>query len=75
MNGPDAVAPALFQLATQLQAPTSLADLGLELDAIEVVAKTVVGAPVTNPRDFTEEDVSYLVRQAYLGKEPLRERN
>ena len=75
VNGPDAVAPALFQLATQLQAPTSLADLGLELDAIEVVAKTVVGAPVTNPRDFTEEDVSYLVRQAYLGKEPLRERN
>jgi maleylacetate reductase len=75
VNGPDGVAPAVFQLATQLQAPTSLADLGLELDAIEVVAKTVVGAPVANPRHFTEEDVSYLVRQAYLGKEPLRERN
>ena len=75
VNEPGAVGPALFQLATRLQAPTSLADLGLELDAIEVVAKTVVGTPVTNPRDFTEDDVSYLVRQAYLGKEPLRERN
>ena len=56
----------MFELATQLKAPTSLADLGFELDAIEVVAKTVAGAPVANPRDFTEEDVSYLVRQAYL---------
>jgi maleylacetate reductase len=75
LSGPDAVGPGLFELATQLNAPTSLADLGLELNAVEVVAKTVVGAPVSNPRDFTEKDVAYLVRRAYSGKEPLRERN
>jgi maleylacetate reductase len=70
VDGPAAVAPALFQLAAQLKAPTSLADLGLGLDAIEWVAKTVAGAPVANPRAFTEEDVSYLVRQAYSDNEP-----
>jgi maleylacetate reductase len=72
VDGPGAVAPALFRLAAQLQAPTSLADLGLRPDAIAGVAKTVAGAPVANPRPFTEEDVSYLVQQAYVDKGPLR---
>jgi maleylacetate reductase len=72
--GPEAVGPALFELATQLEAPTSLADLGLGSDAIEVVGQTVAGAPVSNPRDFTEEDVCYLVRQAHMGSKPQRER-
>ena len=75
VSGPEAVAPALFELATQLHAPTSLADLGLELNAAEMVAKIVAGDPAANPREFTEEDVSYLVRRAYLGEEPLQERN
>jgi alcohol dehydrogenase class IV len=71
VSGPEAVGVALFELATQLEAPTALADLGIEPDAIDVVAKTVAGEGVANPRDFTEEDVSYLLRQAYLGKQPL----
>jgi maleylacetate reductase len=77
--GPDAVAPELFDLATRLQAPTSLSQLGLEFDAIEAIAEIVARragtAPVRNPRDFTEEDVSYLLLQAYSGKRPLSERN
>jgi maleylacetate reductase len=75
---PGAVASAVFDLASQLRAPTSLSGLGLTPDAIEAVAKIVVPragtAPVRNPRDFTEEDVSYLLLQAYLGKRPLPER-
>jgi maleylacetate reductase len=74
-TGPEEVGPALFELATQLKAPTSLADLGLKLEAIDVVAHVVAGAPVSNPRAFTEEDVRYLLQQAYLGKRPLPERN
>jgi hypothetical protein len=35
----------------------------------------VAGAPVSNPRAITEEDVRYLVQQAYLGKRPPPERN
>jgi maleylacetate reductase len=69
-RGPEAVGPALFELATLLEAPTSLADLGLKSGAIEVVGKIVAGAPVSNPRDFTEEDVCYVVRQAYMGSKP-----
>lgn len=72
--GSEAVGPALFELATQLGAPTSLADLGLKSDAIEAIGQTVAGAPVSNPRNFTEEDVCYLVRQAYTGSKPQRER-
>ena len=75
LSGPEAVGPTLFELATRLEAPTSLADLGFELEAIDAVARTVAGAPVSNPRAFTEEDVCYLVQQAYLGKRPLPERN
>ena len=75
LGGPEQVGPALFELGAQLQAPSSLAELGFEPDAIDMVAKIVTAAPVSNPREFAEEDVSYLVRQAYLGKEPLPERN
>jgi maleylacetate reductase len=75
VSGPEAVAPALFEHATKLNAPTSLAHIGLTPDAIEVVAKIVAAAPVANPRDFTEEDVRYLMRRAFLGEEPLQERN
>jgi maleylacetate reductase len=79
VSEPGAVAPAVFDLATQLAAPTALSDLGLEPDAIEVVAKIVAPragtAPVSNPRDFAEEDVRYLLLQAYLGKRPHAERN
>jgi maleylacetate reductase len=79
VSEPAAVAPAMFDLATQLGAPTSLSKLGLEPDAIEAVAKIVAPragtAPVSNPRDFAEEDVMYLLLQAYLGKRPQAERN
>ena len=68
VDGPEAVAPALFELATQLKAPTSLADLGLELDAIEGSPRPSPEprspTPGTSPRRMS----SYLVRQAYLGK-------
>jgi alcohol dehydrogenase class IV len=74
-TGPEEVGAALFELATQLKAPTSLADLGLKLEAIDVAANVVAGAPVSNPRAFTEEDVRYLLQQAYLGKRPRPERN
>jgi hypothetical protein len=35
----------------------------------------VAGAPVSNPRAITEEDVRYMLQQAYLGTRPLPERN
>ena len=70
VRGPEAVGPALFDLATQLEAPTSLADLGLEASAIDVVGETVSAAPISNPRTFAEHDLGYLLRQAYVGNRP-----
>ena len=75
VSGPEAVGPALFELAAQLQAPTSLAELGLDWDAIPVVAKVIGATPISNPRDYTEQDVRSLVEQAYLGNKPPPERN
>jgi alcohol dehydrogenase class IV len=72
---PDAVGPALFELAARLQAPTSLAELGLDHDAIPEVAKIIAADPVASPRDYTEENVVVLVEQAYRGMKPMPERN
>lgn len=72
LGGPDEVGPAVFELATQLHVPTSLAELGLDHDAISEVAKIIGAAPVSNPRDYTEEQVVLLLEQAYLGIKPKR---
>ena len=37
----------MFDLATQIKAPTSLADLGLEAGAIEAVGEAVSAAPIS----------------------------
>lgn len=68
--GPDRVGPALFDLATRLAAPTSLAGLGLAPEAIEQVAATVAASPVVNPRPATEADLVRLLRDAHAGKQP-----
>ena len=41
----------------------------------KIVAPRPGTAPVSNPRNFAEEDVRYLLLQAYLGKRPHAERN
>ena len=75
VGGPEEVGPALFELATQLHAPTSLAELGLDHDSIPAVAKIIAASPVPNPRDYSEENVVVLIEQAYLGTKPMPERN
>ena len=65
----------MAELATQLRAPTSLAELGLDHDSIPGVAKIIGASPVSNPRDYTEENVVGLMEQAYLGTKPMPERN
>ncbi|MDQ4093863.1 MAG: maleylacetate reductase [Actinomycetota bacterium] len=64
------VGAALFDLATEIDAPTSLARLGLTDDAIDPVAETVVGAGVVNPRPVTGSDLVLLLRNAYAGTRP-----
>ena len=66
----DRVGPALFDLATRLGAPTSLAALGLGEDAIGEVAATVAAADVDNPRPVTEPELVRLLQNAYAGTHP-----
>jgi hypothetical protein len=54
----------------QIDAPTSLAALGLPRDAIDAVAETVAGTGVVSPRPVTESDVVLLLRSAYAGTLP-----
>jgi hypothetical protein len=47
-----------------------LADLGLEAGVIEAVGETVSAAPSSNPQTFTQQDLDYLLGQAYIGDRP-----
>jgi maleylacetate reductase len=70
LSGPDAVAPALFGLARELGAPTSLAQLGLDYDELGAVDWVAEVGGVANPRAFVQADLRQLVQRAYLGEEP-----
>jgi hypothetical protein len=47
-----------------------VADLGLETGVIEAVGETVSAPPNLDPRTFTQQDLDYLLRQAYVGNGP-----
>jgi hypothetical protein len=47
-----------------------LADLGLEAGVIGAVGETVSAAPSSNPQTFTQQDLDYLLGQAYKGDRP-----
>jgi maleylacetate reductase len=66
----EAVPPALFGLARQLGAPTSLASLGLDAGALGAVDWTAAVGTVANPRAFAETDLTHLVERTCRGEEP-----
>jgi maleylacetate reductase len=70
VDGPSAVARALFDLAERLGAPTSLAALGLRADAVDDVAAAVAAADVPNPRAFDAADLRRLLADARDGRRP-----
>ncbi len=65
VRGPWAVRLALFDLATQIKTPTSLADLGLEAGAIEAVGNTVSAAPISNPQTLPSK-ISITYRGSHM---------
>lgn len=70
VEGPDAVAPGLFDLAAGLGAPTSLAELGWGLDSVSDVVEAALAAPVTHPRELSGSELDRLLRRAYAGSRP-----
>lgn len=62
----------LYDLATGVEAPTSLAALGMPEDGIDEVAALAVGAVGdSNPRAVDESDLRGLLRRAFQGGRPV----
>jgi alcohol dehydrogenase class IV len=65
-------AAALFDLAAEIGAPTSLAALGLPAGALAEAAERIVGETgASNPRPVDRESVLRMLEQAYRGARPL----
>jgi maleylacetate reductase len=67
--GPDP-GGALWDLATKLGAPRSLAALGLPASGIAEVVRQATASPYANPRPATADDLTRLVGAAHRGERP-----
>jgi maleylacetate reductase len=67
-------ARALWDLAGRLEAPRSLAKLGMREADIESIAERVVADPYANPAPITREGVVQLLRYAWTGRAPATDR-
>lgn len=70
-TGSDDPAARLQELARELGAPTSLAQLGMPEDGIAEVVRQAIGIPYANPREVTAEALTDLLSRAHTGT-PLR---
>jgi maleylacetate reductase len=68
--GAQDVPRALWELAGRLDAPRTLAGLGLRESDVAVAAAQVTAEPYANPRPVTADGVRGVVRAAYEGREP-----
>ncbi len=68
--GRDDPARALFDLAAQLGAPTSLAALGMPAEGIERAADLATQNPYWNPRPIERAAITELLQHAYNGQAP-----
>lgn len=69
LGAPDAPA-ALFDLAVEIGAPTSLAQLGMREEDLDRAAQLAADTPPWNPRAVTVQDVRALLEDAFLGHRP-----
>jgi alcohol dehydrogenase class IV len=63
-------ASGLFDLAAEIGAPTSLAELGLARGDLEEAARQAAEPPPWNPRAVELEDVIRLLENAFHGRRP-----
>ena len=68
--GSDDPAGAVWDLASSLKSPTSLAVLGFPADAIDAVAESVSATPPVNPRPISFEGVREILHAALEGIRP-----
>lgn len=68
--GADDAAQGLFDLAASLDAPMSLAAIGMPEDGLDRAADIAVSAPYWNPRAFDRAGIRALLADAYAGRRP-----
>ena len=68
--GASSAAAGLFDLARTLNAPASLAELGLKGDDIGPAVAMAVASPYPNPAPLTREGLHALLEAAFHGREP-----
>lgn len=68
--GTQTAASGLFELAQTLEAPTSLAELGMGTSDLERAASLVVDGDFYNPRPVAIDDVVQILEAAYDGRRP-----
>jgi maleylacetate reductase len=68
--GADSAAGGLFDLASELGAPTALRDLGLGESKLDEAARIAVAAPYWNPRPIEEVAIRALLDDAFHGRRP-----
>jgi maleylacetate reductase len=68
--GAKSAAQGLYDLATSLGAPTSLAALGLKAADLDKAADIAVQNPYYNPRPITREGIRALLQDAFEGRRP-----
>ncbi len=66
----DSVGGGLWDLAKRIDAPTSLAEIGMPADGIDRAADLAAANPYWNPRAFDRSDIRALIEQAYAGTRP-----
>ena len=63
----------LFAFARRLGAPTSLRELGMDENGIDLAVDEALSNPYWNPRKLVRSDIRKLIENAYFGREPERQ--
>lgn len=74
MGGAIDPARSLWDLARDLGAPRSLAELGMTEADVDRVACQVLASPYANPREVTRDGVTALLHRAWAGEPPHPDR-
>lgn len=70
--GAEDAAQGLWDLASRIGAPMSLAALGLPESDLDHAAAIAVGSPYPNPRPLTQDGIRALLGDAFAGRRPSR---
>jgi maleylacetate reductase len=68
--GAQDAAQGMFDLAQRLGAPTSLAAIGMQANAIDKAADLAVKSPYWNPRPIDRDSIRRLIDDAFHGRRP-----